>query len=209
LTKTTTQDFGKEVFPGVDPHAKVQVHLFDGYWEDIGTIGSFFEANLQLAQPNPPFDMMSVEIRRFLPARVRLAPTRVGGATVKNSLIADGCQIEDGAVIENSVIGCELSRSARTCRFATRSSWARLLPRSRTDIAADLGPRRAAAGHRRRHGDRPGHRRQERAASAATCGSSTPKALKDRADDGIGRHLRRHHSCVVKEAVLNDGWRLM
>ena len=59
LTKTNYADFGKEVFPASIRTRKVQVHLFDGYWEDIGTIQSFFEANLQLAQQNPPFDLMS------------------------------------------------------------------------------------------------------------------------------------------------------
>ena len=57
LTKTTYQDFGKEVFPAAFRTRHVGVHLFDGYWEDIGTIGSFFEANLQLARPKAPFEL--------------------------------------------------------------------------------------------------------------------------------------------------------
>ena len=46
LEKTNYRDFGKEVFPASIRSRRVQVHLFDGYWEDIGTIKSFFEANL-------------------------------------------------------------------------------------------------------------------------------------------------------------------
>ena len=50
--KTDYRDFGKEVFPASIRSRHVQVHLFDGYWEDIGTIKSFFEANLGLARPD-------------------------------------------------------------------------------------------------------------------------------------------------------------
>ena len=59
LRKTTYQDFGKEVFPAAFRSRHVQVHLFDGYWEDIGTIRAFYDANLGLAQPDPPFQLVS------------------------------------------------------------------------------------------------------------------------------------------------------
>lgn len=49
-------DFGGEVIPGATMNGmRVQAFLFDGYWEDIGTVGAFYEANLQTAQANPPF----------------------------------------------------------------------------------------------------------------------------------------------------------
>ncbi len=72
LTKTDYRDFGKEIFPVSIRTHRVQVHLFDGYWEDIGTIKSFYEANLDLARTNPPFDLTSAEApiyshARFLP----------------------------------------------------------------------------------------------------------------------------------------------
>jgi glucose-1-phosphate adenylyltransferase len=112
LEKTNYHDFGKEVFPASVRTKRVQVHLFDGYWEDIGTIRSFYEANLALADSQPPFEMLAADApiysrARFLPA------TRVQGATIRNSLIADGCQIEPGAIIENSVIGlrCRIGRN--------------------------------------------------------------------------------------------------
>ena len=57
LEKTDYQDFGKEVFPACMRARRVQTHLFDGYWEDIGTIKAFYDANLALASPNPPFSM--------------------------------------------------------------------------------------------------------------------------------------------------------
>jgi glucose-1-phosphate adenylyltransferase len=104
LNKTNYQDFGKEVFPAAVRSRKVQVHLFDDYWEDIGTIRSFYEANLSLANPNPPFDLVSPDAPLYSRARF-LPPSLMEGAQVSNSLIADGCRIGKGATIENSVIG--------------------------------------------------------------------------------------------------------
>jgi glucose-1-phosphate adenylyltransferase len=104
LGKTDYQDFGKEVFPASIRARHVHVHLFDGYWEDIGTISSFYEANLGLASQNPPFAFFTPGAPIYSHARF-LPPTRVEGATVRGSLVADGCQIDEGAVIENSVIG--------------------------------------------------------------------------------------------------------
>ena len=111
LSKTNYQDFGKEIFPASIRTKHVQVHLFDGYWEDIGTIKSFYEANIQLAGKNPPFELTSAEAPLYSRARF-LPPTRIDGATVTRSLVADGCLIEKGAVIENSVIGlrCRIGR---------------------------------------------------------------------------------------------------
>ena len=57
LTKTDYQDFGREIFPASVRSRRVQVHLFDGYWEDIGTIKAFYECNLALTQPKPPFEL--------------------------------------------------------------------------------------------------------------------------------------------------------
>ncbi len=104
LEKTDYRDFGREVFPASIRSRHVQVHLFDGYWEDIGTIKSFFEANIELAKENPPFDLILPGAPTYSRARF-LPPTRLDRATVRSSLIAEGCQIGEGAVIENSIIG--------------------------------------------------------------------------------------------------------
>lgn len=104
LTKTNYADFGKEVFPAAIRARKVQVHVFDDYWEDIGTIRSFYEANLELCRPDSPFDLVSPNTPVYSRARY-LPPTTLRDATVRHSLIADGCQIGSGAVIENSIIG--------------------------------------------------------------------------------------------------------
>jgi glucose-1-phosphate adenylyltransferase len=114
LTLTDYKDFGKEVFPAVFRSKHVQVHLFDGYWEDIGTIRSFFEANINMASQNPDFPLMSPHWpiyteHRFLP------PSQINGATIKNSIVSDGCLIDEGAVLENCLIGvrCHIGKNVR------------------------------------------------------------------------------------------------
>lgn len=104
LTQTDYRDFGKEVFPASIRTKHVQTHMFDGYWEDIGTIKSFYDANLELASSNPPFSLASQESKVFTRARF-LPPSRIGDAKISNSLIANGCRIGNNVVIENSVIG--------------------------------------------------------------------------------------------------------
>jgi glucose-1-phosphate adenylyltransferase len=97
-------DFGKEVFPRSIRSHKVQAHLFDGYWEDLGTVKAYHEANLALAGDNPPFRFHSPEgviytRMRFLPA------SRVSAASVRRCLISDGCIVQQGAQLENCVVG--------------------------------------------------------------------------------------------------------
>jgi glucose-1-phosphate adenylyltransferase len=104
MTTSEHEDFGREVFPQAIHTRHVQVHPFDNYWEDIGTIKAFYDANLSLVSPDPPFNLACAEARVYSRPRY-LPPTRVDGATIKSSLIADGCFIHEGAVIENSIVG--------------------------------------------------------------------------------------------------------
>ncbi len=104
LRSSGAADFGHEVLPSAIPAHRVQAHLFDGYWEDIGTVGAFHNANIELTREQPPFDFAAEEGPIF--TRTRFLPcSRIQGATVKNSLICDGSVIGHGTVIENSVIG--------------------------------------------------------------------------------------------------------
>jgi glucose-1-phosphate adenylyltransferase len=112
LEKTNYRDFGKEVFPATMRSRKVQLYPFNGYWEDIGTIRSFYDANLQLARPNPPFELASATAPIYTRARF-LPPTRADHATIEHSLVADGCVVGAGTRIENSVVGlrCRIGRN--------------------------------------------------------------------------------------------------
>ncbi|HEY7312493.1 MAG TPA: glucose-1-phosphate adenylyltransferase [Gemmataceae bacterium] len=102
--KPLATDFGKEVFPRSIRSHHVQAHVFDGYWEDLGTVKAYHEANLALAGDDPPFDFHSPEgviytRMRFLPA------SRISAASVKQCLISDGCIVQEGTNLERCVIG--------------------------------------------------------------------------------------------------------
>ena len=96
-------DFGKNVIPAAIDRYKVKAYIFQGYWEDIGTIGAFFEANLNMTD-NPPkysFNVTGAPVYthpRFLPASV------VRSAQIDKSMISDGCIIEESK-IEHCIIG--------------------------------------------------------------------------------------------------------
>lgn len=103
LESSTDDDFGGEVIPKAIHTHKVCGFDFDGYWEDIGTIRSFYEVNLKLANSETPFDFYDPQNRiytrpRFLPS------TRVDGATLEDVMLSEGCLIGK-AEIQNAVIG--------------------------------------------------------------------------------------------------------
>ena len=96
-------DFGGEVLPSLLGKAKFRAHLFDGYWEDIGTIKSFHDANIDLASALPKFDFYDQE--RPIYTRARLLPaSKVNRANVTASLVSDGCLVDD-ATISQSILG--------------------------------------------------------------------------------------------------------
>ena len=112
-TPPRATDFGKEVFPRSIRTHRVQAYLFDGYWEDLGTVKAYHEANLALALDNPPFDFHSAE--GVIYTRMRYLPaSRISSASLHHCLISDGCVIQPGAQIDDSVIGarCRIGRSA-------------------------------------------------------------------------------------------------
>jgi glucose-1-phosphate adenylyltransferase len=97
-------DFGKEIFPRSIGTHHVQAHLFDGYWEDVGTIKAYHEASLALAEEAPPFDFHSPE--GVIYTRMRyLPPSRVSGASLERCLVSDGCVVQSGAHLTHSVVG--------------------------------------------------------------------------------------------------------
>lgn len=204
LMKTSYQDFGKEVFPALIRSRRVQAHLFDGYWEDVGTIRSYYESSLAMATPDTPFQMSHPEapiysLPAFLPA------SQIQSATVTNSMIAEGCQIGEGAVIENCLIGlrCLIGRGVtlRNSIILGADDY-----ESTAELAANQVARRPAVGI----GD----------------GSLIENAILDK-NCRIGRNVRivnekgidnsvEEGDCVirdgipivVKDATIRDGWRL-
>ncbi len=96
-------DFGKEVIPALLDKAKLCSYIFDSYWEDIGTVRSFFEANLDLANPLPRFNFFMPDYPVYTHARY-LPASKINRGSLKNALVADGCIISD-ADVTRSVIG--------------------------------------------------------------------------------------------------------
>ena len=103
LLDNTLTDFGKHIIPGAIETHRVFSHVFQGYWEDIGTIRSFFEANLDVTSELPRFNFfdMSAPIfsrPRFLPA------SKINSAQIDHAVISDGCIINQ-ATISHSIVG--------------------------------------------------------------------------------------------------------
>jgi glucose-1-phosphate adenylyltransferase len=96
-------DFGKNVIPEQIHRAKVTAYIFQGYWEDIGTIRSFFDANLALARTLPPFNFFDAAAPIFTHARF-LPASKINSAHVREAVVSDGCVISE-ATIECAVIG--------------------------------------------------------------------------------------------------------
>jgi glucose-1-phosphate adenylyltransferase len=96
-------DFGKEIIPEAIRRRNVRAFFFSGYWEDIGTIRNFFQANLDLASPRPPIDLFNEERPIFTRARF-LPASRISDSVIRASIVAEGCRIER-ATVEESVIG--------------------------------------------------------------------------------------------------------
>ena len=89
-------DFGYDIIPHCvqnSPH--VYGYEFNGYWRDIGTIRSFYETNLDLTMPDPPFDIYNTDQRLYTHARF-LPGSRLANCKLNNVLIAEGCGIRHG-----------------------------------------------------------------------------------------------------------------
>lgn len=113
-------DFGKEIIPGCAKDYNVQAYLFDEYWEDIGTIKAFYDANLALTQqPQPDFSFYDEKAPIYTRSRY-LPPSKLLNSQVTESMIAEGCiikecrihhcvlglrsRVEAGCVIEDSML---------------------------------------------------------------------------------------------------------
>ncbi|WP_242130959.1 glucose-1-phosphate adenylyltransferase [Aestuariivivens marinum] len=103
MNDDSTIDFGKEIIPqNIEKH-KTLSYQYEGYWTDIGTIESFFEANIGLTEDIPKFDLYDKTRRIY--TRARMLPTsKVSGTMLEKAVIAEGCII-NAAKIEQSVIG--------------------------------------------------------------------------------------------------------
>ncbi len=98
-----SNDFGKEVIPDILAKEKINAYLFDGYWEDIGTIKSFYDANIQLTDINPKFNFYDEDNPIFTHNR-NLPASKLNYCTLNQALATDGCIITN-ASISRSIVG--------------------------------------------------------------------------------------------------------
>lgn len=103
LSDQTTIDFGKEIIPKAIHDQKVLAYQYEGYWTDIGNIYSFFEANIELANDIPKFDLFDND-RNILTRPRILPPSKISGTLINKSIITEGCLIQ-AKEIDKSVIG--------------------------------------------------------------------------------------------------------
>jgi len=96
-------DFGKEIIPMAINTMKVNAYIFDGYWEDIGTIRNFYETNLELTQIKPRFDFYDEDMPIYTHMR-NLPPSKMNYSSMNLSIAAEGCIITN-ANITNSIVG--------------------------------------------------------------------------------------------------------
>jgi len=116
LLDNTHTDFGKHIIPGAIESHRVFSYVFQGYWEDIGTIRSFFEANLDVTSELPRFNFFDMGSPIF--TRPRFLPgSKINGAHIDHAIISDGCIINHSRIIQSIVgirslvgAGTELSR---------------------------------------------------------------------------------------------------
>lgn len=116
LLENEMADFGKHIIPSAIDSHRVYSYVYKGYWEDIGTIRSFYEANLDMVNMIPKFNFFEMEMPiytrpRFMPA------SKINGAAIDQAIISDGCII-DRSRISQSLVGirCLLSPGCRVHR---------------------------------------------------------------------------------------------
>ena len=132
-------DFGREIIPAAIRTENVQAFMFDGYWEDIGTIAAFYRANLDLTSKIPKFNLFDAEAPVYTRARY-LPPSKIEDTEIGDSIISDGCIIT-GARIINCVVGLR-SRISQGVQiessFVMGADYYQTIDDMRVDVQRDL-----------------------------------------------------------------------
>ena len=101
--KPDDHDFGKQIIPGAIGELKVVAYPFAGYWNDIGTVRSYFETSIMLAQPHPAFNLYDPAMPLYTNARM-LPPAKMTRTRLEHAIVAEGSIIEDSEITD-SVVG--------------------------------------------------------------------------------------------------------
>ncbi|HRY47007.1 MAG TPA: glucose-1-phosphate adenylyltransferase [Candidatus Paceibacterota bacterium] len=122
LLDSSMADFGKHIIPASINSYRVGAYVFQGYWEDIGTIRNFFEANLDLTAELPRFNFFDMTAPIYSRPRF-LPPSKINGAQIDHAIISEGCIINH-ATISNSIVGLRslVDRGSRLSRTVLMGS---------------------------------------------------------------------------------------
>jgi glucose-1-phosphate adenylyltransferase len=112
IERESGMDFGRELIPAALSKYKVSAYLHHGYWADVGTVESFYDANIMLTQVKAPFRFYDPRRPIYTHARY-LPPSRALQCRLEHSLIAEGCYLNDCSVTE-SVVGIRTMIGRRT-----------------------------------------------------------------------------------------------
>jgi glucose-1-phosphate adenylyltransferase len=161
--RDSAHDFGKNILPALVERGRVGTFPHPGYWQDIGTLDSYYHANLNLLAPVPEFPLRDSRWPIYTPstenpparigahARVRAAIVTHGGivnGTVERSLLSPGVIVEDGAVVRDSILlgECWIGRGA-TVDGAILDKRVHVGPRARVGHGEDMAPNRECPEH--------------------------------------------------------------
>ena len=100
--KNDMTDFGKEIIPSLLGKCKLYSYIFDGYWEDIGTVGAFFHANLSLTWEEPPYNFFENDYPVYTHARY-LPASKINNCVVDHAIVADGCIVHQAELKDSSI----------------------------------------------------------------------------------------------------------
>jgi glucose-1-phosphate adenylyltransferase len=192
-------DFGKEIIPGAIGKRKIVAYPFTGYWNDIGTVRSFFETNIMLAQPKPEFNLYDANRPLYTNARM-LPPAKVTRSVVERAIISEGSVIVDSE-ISDSVIGirCFIGRGTKINRAVIHGSdyYAWQDAEARSPV---MGPANPGIGE----GTQIENAIVDRNASIGRdCVITNAQGLQE--GEGPGYYIRDGIVVIVKNAEIPDG----
>ncbi len=195
-------DFGKEIIPASSGNHNVQAYLFNGYWEDIGTIEAFYDANLALTQqPHPPFSFYDEKAPIYTRARY-LPPTKMLDCQVRESIISEGCILKNCA-INHSVLGVR-SRVGAGCLIEDTLIMGADYYQPQYEDRGDCGPDHIPLGI-----GRDTIIRRAIIDKNARIGCNVQIVNKDRVEEAerenLGFYIRSGIVVVLKNAIIPDG----
>ncbi|HZE19645.1 MAG TPA: sugar phosphate nucleotidyltransferase, partial [Candidatus Angelobacter sp.] len=161
--RDTAHDFGRNILPAMVGSGRVLGFRYDGYWQDIGTLDSYYPANLDLLRPDPPFPLEDSRWPIFTPS-TEFPPARIGtraevrasilthgtivNGTVERSILFPGAVVEEGATVRDSIVMGETWVGPEAeIHHSILDKRVHVGPRARVGYGSDLTPNRSCPEH--------------------------------------------------------------